>query len=149
MPQVGLASSCCCRRKAPQPSPLTLGSPVGTMAVPYPPTRGGDGALGCERWDLRSPQWGGGLQGDWMGGTRVLTWARPRGSCRMPRVSQAGSGIRSIVPGLGPAAQSAGTRCWQSSSAPLAHSCTPALTGIYSQRVPVCLLFFPLAEAEL
>lgn len=60
MPQVGLASSCCCRRKAPQPSPLTLGSPVGTMAVPYPPTRGGDGALGCERWDLRSPQWGGG-----------------------------------------------------------------------------------------
>lgn len=30
---------------------------------------------------------------------QVLTWELPRGSCRMPRASQAGSGMKSITPG--------------------------------------------------
>lgn len=72
---------------------------------------------------------------------RVLTWELPRGSCRMPRASQAGSGMRSITPGL-----TTGARRWRSVSA---HSRLPALAGIYPQPVPMCLLVFPLPEAEL
>lgn len=38
-------------------------------------------------------------------GMQVLTWELPRGSCRMPKASQAGSGMRSITPGLTPGAR--------------------------------------------
>lgn len=82
------------------------------------------------------------------GDARVLTWALPKGSCRMPRASQAGSGTRSMAPGLALAAQAAGTRLRRYGSARLPRSRSPALAGIYPRCMPVCLLVFPLAEAE-
>lgn len=133
MPHVGLAPSHCYGGKAPQPTPP--GSP-----------RAATGCWGVRGGCQEAPM--GRCKAAGRGGMRVLTWALPRGNCRMPRASQAGSRTRSIVPGLAPAMQAAGTRRRCTGSALLTCSRTPALAGIYPRRVPACLLFFPLAEAE-
>lgn len=66
------------------------------------------------------------------GGRKVLTWALPRGSCRMPTASQAGSRTRSIMLGLDE------MRCHQCGSATLLCS----LGFILGACLGVCW-FFP------
>lgn len=137
-PRVGLASSRRCGGKAPLPPPH-LPWPRGRRGRAVPPTPGRwEGAAGCEVGAEVSARGNG-------EGTRGSLPGRCRGAaagCPGPARLAAG-------PGASRRGWLLGTRRRRSGSTPgLARSRAPALAGIYLPRAPLCLLVFPLAEAE-